>query len=124
MSGQEVLAIGGGLIALGTAYARTTGGERVRVVAVMDVLACGASYANGGLLTGSMSEPWNAPGAALHLAAAFLMMQRRFAAIVYNSSNAIDPLPFRRCAAIRLPRSRARGSQRRGKYGLMNRCAE
>ena len=66
------MVIGGGLIGLATAWALTERGEPVRVLEALRFVGHGTSFANGGLVTPSMSDPWNAPGAARHLAAAFL----------------------------------------------------
>jgi D-amino-acid dehydrogenase len=63
------LIIGGGLIGLATAHALLERGERVRVLESLAQLGNGTSFANGGLLTPSMSEPWNSPGAWRHFAA-------------------------------------------------------
>jgi D-amino-acid dehydrogenase len=72
MAGHEVLVVGGGLIGLGTAFALCERGVPVRVLEALPAVGHGTSFANGGLITPSMSEPWNAPGAARHLAGAFL----------------------------------------------------
>jgi D-amino-acid dehydrogenase len=44
-------------------------GEDVEVVEARESVALETSFANGGLHTPSMSEPWNSPGMARHLAA-------------------------------------------------------
>ena len=72
MAEHAILVIGGGLIGLATAYALIERGEPVRVLESLDDVGQGTSFANGGLVTPSMSEPWNAPGVARHLAGAFL----------------------------------------------------
>ncbi|MEM9208044.1 MAG: FAD-dependent oxidoreductase [Pseudomonadota bacterium] len=63
------LVIGGGLIGLSTAYALQTRGESVTLIDARDAVAQETSFANGGLLTPSMPEPWNGPGVYRHLAA-------------------------------------------------------
>jgi glycine/D-amino acid oxidase-like deaminating enzyme len=60
---EQTVIIGAGLIGLATAHALLERGERVRVLETLMQVGGGTSYANGGLLTPSMAEPWNAPGA-------------------------------------------------------------
>lgn len=64
----DVAIVGGGLIGLTTGYELLRRGRRVLVLEANDEVAMGASFANGGLLTLSMSDPWNAPGVMTHLA--------------------------------------------------------
>jgi len=64
---MNTIVVGGGLLGLSTAYHLLQRGVRVTVVDAAPHSAAGASRANGGLLTPSMSDPWNAPGVALHL---------------------------------------------------------
>jgi D-amino-acid dehydrogenase len=64
---MNTIVVGGGLLGLSTAYHLLRRGVRVTVVDAAPHAAAGASRANGGLLTPSMSDPWNAPGVALHL---------------------------------------------------------
>jgi D-amino-acid dehydrogenase len=64
---MTTIVVGGGLLGLSTAYHLLQRGVRVTVVDAAPHSAAGASRANGGLLTPSMSDPWNAPGVALHL---------------------------------------------------------
>lgn len=59
---MKVLVIGGGLIGVTTAYALSRRGVDVTVLERASAVGTEASFANGGLLTPSMSEPWNAPG--------------------------------------------------------------
>jgi D-amino-acid dehydrogenase len=66
---DQILIIGGGLIGLATAHALLERGENVHVLEAERQPGLGASFANGGLVTPSMSEPWNAPGASRHFAA-------------------------------------------------------
>ncbi len=65
--GMNTIVIGGGLLGLSTAYHLMQRDIRVTVVDAAPHSAAGASRANGGLLTPSMSDPWNAPGVALQL---------------------------------------------------------
>lgn len=63
MCGQKkIIIVGAGLAGLCTAYYLIKKGFSVEVVDKNTSVALGASYANGGLLTPSMSEPWNSPG--------------------------------------------------------------
>ena len=66
---MSTLVIGGGLIGLSTAYALQSRGESVTLIDARDAVALETSYANGGLITPSMPEPWNGPGVYRHLAA-------------------------------------------------------
>jgi D-amino-acid dehydrogenase len=59
---MRVLVVGSGLIGLTTAHYLAQGGAAVTVLDAAGGPATGASHANGGLLTPSMSEPWNSPG--------------------------------------------------------------
>jgi D-amino-acid dehydrogenase len=61
------LIIGCGLIGLTTGLELLRRGQRVRMVDSAPEAAMGASFANGGLLTPSMADPWNAPGVHKHL---------------------------------------------------------
>ena len=58
----EAIVIGGGLLGLSTAYELTARGERVSVVEAREGVGLEASFANGGMLTSSMADPWNSPG--------------------------------------------------------------
>lgn len=66
---MTTLIVGGGLLGLSTAVALLERGEEVRVLEAREGVALETSYANGGLMTASMSEPWNGPGVLRHLAA-------------------------------------------------------
>jgi len=66
---MTTLIVGGGLLGLSTAVALLEHGEDVRVLEALDGVGLETSYANGGLITASMSEPWNGPGVYRHLAA-------------------------------------------------------
>src|SRR5688572_15975362 len=59
---MRVLVVGSGLIGLTTAHYLAQGGARVTVLDAAAGPGTGASHANGGLITPSMSEPWNSPG--------------------------------------------------------------
>ena len=63
--------VGGGLIGVTTAWELVQRGGRVTVIEAESDLASQASFANGGLLTASMSDPWNSPGVASHLFRSF-----------------------------------------------------
>ncbi len=58
----ETIVIGAGLIGAATAYALARRGEAVTVIDREEAPGKGASRANGGMLTPSMADPWNAPG--------------------------------------------------------------
>lgn len=66
---DHTLIIGGGLLGLATAHALLERGGKVRVLETLMQVGHGTSFANGGLITPSMSEPWNSPGAWRHFAA-------------------------------------------------------
>lgn len=59
---KQVTIVGAGLAGLCSAYFLIKKGYRVTIIEQQKSIALGASYANGGLLTPSMPEPWNAPG--------------------------------------------------------------
>jgi len=63
----DSIVIGGGLIGVTSAFALAQAGHKVLVVEALDELAFETSYANGGMLTASMPEPWNGPGVTGHL---------------------------------------------------------
>jgi D-amino-acid dehydrogenase len=62
MSGSDVIVIGGGLAGLCSAHALSEAGCSVQLLERREDVAQETSFANGGLLTPSMPEPWNAPG--------------------------------------------------------------
>jgi D-amino-acid dehydrogenase len=59
---MKVIVIGSGLIGVTTAYFLSLRGHEVTVIDREQSPGQETSFANGGLLTPSMSEPWNAPG--------------------------------------------------------------
>lgn len=63
----DCIVIGGGLIGVTSAYALSRSGKSVLLLEALDELALETSYANGGMLTASMPEPWNGPGVTGHL---------------------------------------------------------
>src|SRR5688572_25148555 len=64
---MKTVVVGGGLIGLSTAYHLLRRGVQVTLLEAGPKPASGASRATGGLLTPSMSDPWNAPGVAFRL---------------------------------------------------------
>lgn len=54
--------VGGGLLGVTTAFELQRRGITTTLVEELSGLAFGASFANGSMLTPSMSDPWNAPG--------------------------------------------------------------
>lgn len=66
---MKIVIIGSGLIGVATAYCLSVAGHDVTVLDRESGAGRGASFANGGLLVPSMSEPWNAPGVWRHLLA-------------------------------------------------------
>jgi D-amino-acid dehydrogenase len=58
----NIVVIGAGLIGVTSAYRLQRAGHAVTLIEREQQLASGASYANGGMLTPSMADPWNAPG--------------------------------------------------------------
>jgi len=59
---MQTLIIGGGLIGLATAQVLVERGEDVRVLEAREGVGLETSFANGGMLTPSLPEPWNGPG--------------------------------------------------------------
>lgn len=59
---MRVLVIGSGLLGVSSAWFLAREGCDVTVVDRLGGAAQGASYANAGMLTPSMADPWNAPG--------------------------------------------------------------
>jgi D-amino-acid dehydrogenase len=59
---MQIAVIGAGLIGVTTAHHLARRGHRVTLLERAAAPASGASHANGGMLTPSMADPWNAPG--------------------------------------------------------------
>lgn len=64
---MRVLVIGSGLLGVSSAHALARQGCEVTVVDRAAGAAQGTSYANAGMLTPSMADPWNSPGIFWHL---------------------------------------------------------
>jgi D-amino-acid dehydrogenase len=65
----EVLVIGGGLAGVTSFYELASRKIETILLEASDEVALGASFANGAMLTPSMSDPWNNPGVGRHLIA-------------------------------------------------------
>jgi D-amino-acid dehydrogenase len=65
--GQKALVIGGGLLGVTSAWYLAQRGLEVTVLERREATALETSFANGGLITPSQSDPWNGPGTALNL---------------------------------------------------------
>lgn len=59
---MRIIIVGAGLIGVTSAYHLQRAGHAVTVIEREPGVARGASFANGGMLTPSMADPWNAPG--------------------------------------------------------------
>lgn len=66
---SKTLVIGGGLLGLCTAKALADKGIEVEVLEAREAVGMETSFANGGMLTPSLPDPWNAPGVYRHLVA-------------------------------------------------------
>jgi len=64
---MRIIIIGGGLIGLASAQALIERGHDVLVLEAREDVGLETSYANGGMLTPSLPEPWNGPGVLTHL---------------------------------------------------------
>ncbi|MAC91370.1 MAG: hypothetical protein CMO99_02305 [Woeseiaceae bacterium] len=62
MNKKKILVIGAGLMGITSAYELMVRGYEVTLIDELDSPASSASYANAGMLTPSMPEPWNGPG--------------------------------------------------------------
>jgi D-amino-acid dehydrogenase len=62
MSRGDVIVVGGGLAGLSSAYALAEAGYAVQLLERREDVALETSFANGGILTPSMPDPWNSPG--------------------------------------------------------------
>ncbi len=65
----DTLVVGGGLAGVTTFHELVSRGVEAALVEKASEVALGASYANGSMLTPSMSDPWNSPGVGGHLLA-------------------------------------------------------
>lgn len=63
----EVIVLGAGVVGVACAYYLALQGYRVTVLERSEGAGLGTSFANGGLLTPSMADPWAAPGLPLKL---------------------------------------------------------
>lgn len=64
---QTVVVLGAGVIGIATAYYLAKAGHAVTVIEQREAAGLETSFANGGLVTPSMSDPWASPGAPLML---------------------------------------------------------
>ena len=62
MSQPEIIVVGGGIIGVTTAYEFARRGLKTTLLEANENVGLETTHANGGLLTASMSDPWNAPG--------------------------------------------------------------
>jgi len=67
----DAIIIGGGLMGTATLYELAKRGKNCVLLEAASGLGEGASFANGGMITPSMPDPWNGPGVAQHLMASF-----------------------------------------------------
>ena len=66
---KRIAVIGGGVIGVTSAYELARRGHAVTLFEAREGVGLETSYANGSILTPSMSDPWNGPGVHRHLAA-------------------------------------------------------
>ncbi len=64
---KGAIVIGGGIVGVSTLYELVNAGFITTLFETREEVACETSFANGGLLTDSMSDPWNCPGVGRHL---------------------------------------------------------
>jgi D-amino-acid dehydrogenase len=75
---RKVIVIGGGVVGVAIAYELARRGHSTTLFEAREEVALETSFANGGLLTPSMADPWNAPG-----------VHRQLAASLFNTHSAL-----------------------------------
>lgn len=106
---MQILVIGGGLQGLCSAQVLLERGHRVHLLEALDGVGLGASFANGGLITPSRSEPWNGPAAVRHLMSslfrkspAFRLRARAIPSLIFWGIDFLkNSTPARQFASIR-----------------------
>lgn len=68
MHDPDIVVIGGGLAGVPVFYELARRGARVLLVEAREEIALETSFANGGMITPSMADPWNRPGIGLEIA--------------------------------------------------------
>lgn len=68
---NDIIILGGGLAGATTLYELTRRGQKATLIEANSELGMETSFANGGMLTPSMSDPWNKPGVGKHLITSF-----------------------------------------------------
>ena len=68
---MRVVVVGGGVIGVSSAFELALRGHEVELFEAGEALAAQTSFANGGVITPGMCEPWNAPGVWRDLIASF-----------------------------------------------------
>ena len=66
-SAEQTIVIGGGLAGVTCLYELVKRGRKATLLETKSELASGTSFANGGVLTPSLPDPWNSPGVGKHL---------------------------------------------------------
>lgn len=66
-SSDPIVIVGGGLLGVATLYELVSRGEPAVLLEANQSVADETSFANGGMLTPSMPDPWNSPGVGAHL---------------------------------------------------------
>lgn len=79
---MKVVIIGAGLLGISTAYFLRRGGAEVAVLDRRPAVGLETSFANGGMLHASQSNPWNEPGI---LKAAIKMLGQEDAALLIRA---------------------------------------
>jgi len=67
MSNEQTIVIGGGLAGVAVYYELLKRGRSALLLEARSELASGTSFANGGVLTPSLPDPWNSPGVGKYL---------------------------------------------------------